>query len=333
MNLIVIGGNRLNEESPFKEILSLRDFKNIKITILTSKLNLNKPTGYNSNFKKFLKNKKIQFTEVFSNKNIFNELKKILKKEKNSYLLLIYCTFIIDKKIINLFKNKVFNYHVGLLPEQRGGAATTWQTMSGTKKSALTIHKVVPGIDKGDVILENKINIQQKDSLGKFYNKVVKLENNFFLKFIKIINKKLKIKKQNIKESIYMPRLDTEVHSFINWNWNGEEIHQFIKSFDTPFKGARTFIEGKKIILKSSKLEKKLNKFHPFQSGIIFRKYKNFYYIACKKYSIKVKFILDKDGKKINKKIIGKRLHTPNKFLEKALISKAIHLPKGITIK
>ena len=44
------------------------------------------------------------------------------------------------------------------------------------------------------------------------------------------------MRKQLKKNSTYWPRIDTESHGWINWNWSGEEILNFIKAFDDPNK-------------------------------------------------------------------------------------------------
>jgi methionyl-tRNA formyltransferase len=130
-----------------------------------------------------------------------------------------------------------------------------------------------------------------------------------------------------------MPRLETKVHSYINWSWGTKDIINFIKSFDDPYPGARTFLDKKLVIVRSAKIEKKLYNFHPFQTGIIFRKKNETYYVACKNYAISLKIFSKKNNKKIIDKVLGKRLYTPSKYLELALTSKSIHLPKGIIIK
>ena len=71
-----------------------------------------------------------------------------------------------------------------------------------------------------------------------------------------------------------MPRLNTKIHGFIDWNWKAKHIVDFVNAFDEPYQGASTFIKGKKYLLKNAKLLKHKINFHPFQSGIIFKKKK-----------------------------------------------------------
>ena len=86
-----------------------------------------------------------------------------------------------------------------------------------------------------------------------------------------------------------MPRLSTEINGFINWSWTGYEIRNFINSFDKPFTGASSFIEGKKYKLTDASLIKSKIEFHPFQYGIIVRTNEDYVFVAVKNKLLKVK--------------------------------------------
>ncbi|MDB4193839.1 hypothetical protein N9599_06645 [Candidatus Pelagibacter sp.] len=131
--------------------------------------------------------------------------------------------------------------------------------------------------------------------------------------------------KQKEQDSIYMPRIDTNTHSYINWLRSKYEIFNFIKAFDEPFNGARTFLNKKKCTLTNAKLIKSSIKFHPYQSGIILRQNKDICFVAVNN-GILIANIHFLSSQK-PKSIIGKRLFTPMKFLELALTSTASHKP------
>ena len=127
-----------------------------------------------------------------------------------------------------------------------------------------------------------------------------------------------------------MPRLSTEINGFINWSWTGYEIRNFINSFDKPFTGASSFIEGKKYKLTDASLIKSKIEFHPFQYGIIVRTNEDYVFVAVKNKLLKVK--LQSKVLFSNKNLLGKRIFTPIKFLEKSLLSKPVHQPNKIKI-
>jgi methionyl-tRNA formyltransferase len=330
--IIIIGGNRINEINPLNSIFKLFKNYNYDFELITSTIHLNKPCSSKVSFRNYLKSNKINYKIIDYYNQLFIYLKKI--KENNDILiLLLHTTFLIKNDIINEFKNKIFNYHIGSLPEQRGGAPGTWQTLMSRKSTSMTIHRVLNKIDAGNKIHTKKITIKKNQSLKEFYNNIKINEYSFFKKFFINFDKNKIGKKQNEKQSIYMPRLKTNVHGYINWSWSALEIYNFVRSFDHPFEGARTFLNNKEVVIKDIKLLKRKYNFHPFQSGIIFRKEKDFYLIACKNYSLKTNSIFTKKGEKINKKLLGKRLYTPYSVLDNSMMSISIQSPSKDKIK
>ena len=75
--------------------------------------------------------------------------------------------------------------------------------------------------------------------------------------------------------------------------------------------------------------------FHPFQSGIIFKKEKNSILIAASEGVVQIRKITDNSGKVIQSKNLrlGARFFTPYKELEKTKIYTAIHNANRISIK
>ncbi|WP_440679478.1 formyltransferase family protein [Candidatus Pelagibacter sp. HIMB1517] len=332
IKLIVIGGNRLNEEYPFKSLIELKKKYKFELHILTENTHLKKPINYDKqNFDFFLNKNKLQFTIIKNYKHLYKVIKNITI-DANTFILLLNSVFLIKKDIISLIKSRIFNLHIGKLPEQRGAGTTTWQFMSNIFNSAVTIHRVGIALDQGRIIVEKKFKIKRSSKPIDYYKLASKYEKKALEIFLKnIIKKKFKEIDQKEKNSVYMPRIDTNTHSYINWSWSEKEILSFIKSFDKPFLGARTFLDNKKCVLSDANLVRSSIKFHPFQSGIIIRHDKKFIFIALKNaiLRVRIKFI---SKKKVNH-LLGRRLYTPIKYLETAMVSKAIHKPNSIKIK
>ncbi|MBD1140963.1 hypothetical protein IDH20_02220 [Pelagibacterales bacterium SAG-MED39] len=327
--LIIIGGNRFNELNPFQSIIKVLKNYEIKYEIITSNIHLNKLVKNNLTFKKYLKKKKISYKKINDYSTLFGYLKKLVKIE-NCRILLVHSAFILKNNIINLMKSDIFNYHVGSLPEQRGAAPGTFQILMSKKSTNMTIHRVIGKLDAGNIVLTKKILLQKNHNLLDFYKKVEKNEYNFFKKFFTNNFKTFKERKQNSHSSVYMPRLDSKIHGYINWSWEAKDIYDFVRAFDKPFPGARTFLNGKEVIIKNLKLVKKKLNFHPFQNGIIFKKDKNYYYIASKNYCLRTNDIRLINGRKIESKILGKRLYTPYSILDKSFKTVSIHSPEKL---
>ena len=93
---------------------------------ITSNIHLDKTSSSKLTFRDYVKSNNIKHKIVNNYNQLYSFLKK-LKKNKELTILLLHSTFIIKDDIINLFKKQIFNYHLGSLPQQRGGAPKTWK--------------------------------------------------------------------------------------------------------------------------------------------------------------------------------------------------------------
>lgn len=47
---------------------------------------------------------------------------------------------------------RVYNFHPGILPEYAGSATFPWAIMNGERSAGITLHKIVPEVDAGEII-------------------------------------------------------------------------------------------------------------------------------------------------------------------------------------
>ena len=336
INLILIGGNRMGEEQPLETISQLSTKNKIKLFLFTEKIHLNKKTHNFTSFKKFLIKKRINYKVVKNINSEINEIKKSLSSNSRNILLLVNCIWKISDEILSLFKNNVFNIHLGTLPNQVGAGGASWLRMIGAKKSSISIHQVNNKYDEGKILLFDDFYLKKDFSLDYYYSRVRKLERKTYRRFFDILIKnKLKFKKVTTKNFIYMPRLDTSTHGFIDWSWSAKNITDFINAFGKPYKGATTFIRKKKYYISKAKFLKSSIKFHPFQSGLVIKKTKKDLFIAATNGLVNIINLTDKNEKKVNfEKIkLGVRFFTPSNYLDSSKMSDALHTGKGIKIK
>lgn len=252
-------------------------------------------------------------------------------------MLLCNSIWKIDKNIISLFKNKIFNIHIGKFPYQIGAGGATWLRLVNAKLSSITIHAVNEEFDRGKILVEHDFKLKKNFSLMDYYKTTRKNEIRAYNKLFSILSspKKKIFKDNNERSSIYMPRLNTKIHGYIDWSWNAKDIVNFINAFSAPYEGASTFIKKKKYLLQNAKFKKNKINFHPFQSGIIFRKNKKSLSVAGIMGEIEIKQLCDSNGKKVKLESVklGSRFYTPSNEIDKSNMLTSLHTSKGILIK
>ena len=300
------------------DLIKIVKKKKINYSVFTSPRHAKEIIFNKINFQSLLKKNNAEFyiTKKLS--------EKILKKEivnRNCIGVSIGSPWIFKSNIIKIFKSHLFNIHGASLPLDRGGGGFSWQILQNKSKGYSCLHKINEKIDYGDIIETVEFKTKNFKNSIDWQNEYLNVSKNLFRKNLnKLFNKKIKIRKQVKKNSTYWPRLDTESHGWINWNWSGEEVLNFIKAFDDPYAGAHTLLNKKTFYLKNCKFIKK-KKFHPFQCGLIINKTQKYLTVCVNNGVVQINNVFDNRGReiKIHKFKIGDRFFTPIKKLEEAL--------------
>lgn len=176
---------------------------------------------------------------------------------------------IIKKPLLDLYT--IINAHGAPLPNYRGRAPINWAIINGEKETAVTVHFIDEGIDTGDIIFQEKVEIKDTDTAIDVLKRSLPL-------YPKLVSEALKAielgnpprRPQNLFEGSYFPTRRPE-DGLISWDRTSEDIYNFIRALAKPSPGAFTFHKGKKIIVWESKLPNTKNRISPV-SGIIFGK-------------------------------------------------------------
>ena len=79
--------------------------------------------------------------------------------------------FKINSTLIETFKHKIINLHISYLPWNAGCDPNFWSFYEGTPKG-VTIHWIDKGIDTGDIIVQEKVAMENSDTLLTSYNRL-----------------------------------------------------------------------------------------------------------------------------------------------------------------
>ena len=138
------------------------------------------------------------------------------------------------------------NVHGSLLPQYRGAAPINWAVINGEKFTGVTTFKLQQEIDTGNILLSEKIAIEEDDNAGTVHDKLKELGAALLVKTILLVaeNKLIEIPQQESAEEIkHAPKLFTETGN-IDWNKNVEEIYNLIRGL-SPYPAAYTKLHNK----------------------------------------------------------------------------------------
>jgi methionyl-tRNA formyltransferase len=227
---------------------------------------------------KFCKKNKINYIEIEK----YNFSEQDLKKIKNlniDILVILGWQRLVPKGLLQHVRYNTIGIHGSPFKINlgRGRSPQNWSIILGLKKFYLSIFKVDPGIDSGDIISTKKFLISPFDDISSSYLKTAILGAELLIDFLK--NKKKyklkKFKKQNNKIARYFPQRVAE-DGMIDWNRNAKEIYDFTRALTLPYPCAFTLYKNKKIkIIKCIPFEIELNKKNVIKPGTIIKIFSN----------------------------------------------------------
>ena len=173
-----------------------------------------------------------------------DDLEKMISDIKPDLVIVASLGIIITEKTLNIPKYGFINAHFSLLPLHRGPSPVQFTILNGDKKAGITVQKVVPKIDTGDIIFRHEIDLngtETTESLGKKLSKIATE------KMPKIIEDYVKgnttPQKQNHSAATFSKIIE-KVDGKIDWSEPARIIDRKVRAY-TPWPGTYTNWHGK----------------------------------------------------------------------------------------
>lgn len=167
--------------------------------------------------------------------------------------LVVVCAYgqILRKAILDLPQLGCLNIHASLLPKYRGASCLQGPLLNGDKETGVTLIWMNEGLDTGDILLQETIEIQNTDTAGTLHDKLAVLAPDALLKAISLLRTGQAPRiPQDETSASYVKKMKKE-DGEIPWNYSAEKIRNHIRAM-TPWPSAFTHveIEGKHLMLK-----------------------------------------------------------------------------------
>lgn len=236
----------------------------------------------------FAKEKKI---DVRSPKDLNLEEKIFIQKLNPDIIVVAAYGKIIPPEFLKIKNTKFINIHASLLPKWRGAAPIQRSLMEMDEETGISIMKIIPKLDAGPFMLQEKIKIEKNDNYNTLSAKLANLGSRLIIKSLDLIEKKnFKLIDQDESRATYAKKIDKK-ETKIEWNISAKNLIAKINGL-SPYPGAWFNHKNSRI--------KILKAFEVDQTGEIGEILDDNLTIACKEKAIQV-LNVQKEGKKILK--------------------------------
>mgnify|MGYP001592007250 CR=1 FL=1 len=192
------------------------------------------------------------------------EMIQELKDMEPDFIIVVAFGQILTKEVLDIPKYGCINLHGSILPMYRGAAPINWAIMMGEKVSGNTTMLMDVGLDTGDMLLKDEVEITDNMTAGELYDILKDRGGNLLIETIEgILNNTIKPEKQS-DETFYAKMLNKKLAQ-IDWNKSALEIHNMIRGLN-PWPIAHTLYEGSTMKIFESEV---LNKNSTLENGRI----------------------------------------------------------------
>jgi methionyl-tRNA formyltransferase len=147
---------------------------------------------------------------------------------------------ILSRDVLSVAPRGTINVHASLLPRYRGAAPVAYAILAGEERTGVTIIKVTPGLDSGDMILQESLDVLPEDTTGTLEARLALLGARLAVAAVRqYLLGPVEGRKQDPALATRAPKIKKEF-GLIDWNKPAVEIVRHVRAMQ-PWPTAYTF--------------------------------------------------------------------------------------------
>lgn len=297
---------------------SLEALYNARHEILAVVTNIDKPKGrgmklVESPVKEYAKSKNLTIFQPEKVRKNIEFIEQIKKLEPDVICVVAYGK-ILPSEILEIPKLGCINVHASLLPKYRGAAPIQWAVLNGDKTTGVTTMYMDVGMDTGDMILKQEVEIGENETTGELWDRLSIIGADLLVKTLKQIEKGTAPRIKQSDDFTMAPMLNKEI-SKIDWKEKtAQQIKNLVRGLN-PIMGAYSYLNGKKIKFWKVEVEKDTN-LNQENGTVIKANDKDGLYIKAKDGVLKIIEIQGENAKRMNANdfLRGNKIEIGQKF-------------------
>lgn len=171
-----------------------------------------------------------------------------LRRENADMFVVAAFGQILPKEVLDMPRLGCINVHASLLPKYRGAAPIQWAVINGEKESGVSIMQMDEGIDTGDILAQERVELAPKETGESLYEKLAALGGKLLVKTLPSIEDGTAPHIiQRDQKTEYARMLQREMGD-IRWQEPAEALERLIRGLNS-WPSAYTFLRGKSLKL------------------------------------------------------------------------------------
>lgn len=169
-----------------------------------------------------------------------------LKELNPDVIVVIAYGQVLDEEILELPKLGCINVHASLLPKYRGSGPLHRVIINGEEKTGITTIYMEEGLDTGDMILQEEVDITSEETVGHLHDRLAVLGADVLIETLELIKSgEVERIPQDDRKATYAQKI-TKEEGRIDWTASAYEIKNLIRGMN-PWPGAYTFYNDNRL--------------------------------------------------------------------------------------
>jgi UDP-4-amino-4-deoxy-L-arabinose formyltransferase/UDP-glucuronic acid dehydrogenase (UDP-4-keto-hexauronic acid decarboxylating) len=174
---------------------------------------------------------------------------EVIRNCEPDLLFSFYYRKIVSSEILAVPLHGCYNLHGSLLPRFRGRSPTNWAILMGEKKTGVTLHRMVPRADAGDIVGQMKVDIGEEDEVRTVLMKQVEATRALLTEvYPQVVSGQAIGTPQDERLATKFGGRRSE-DGAIDWNQSAESIHNLVRAVTYPWPGGFSVRRGQKCII------------------------------------------------------------------------------------
>lgn len=179
------------------------------------------------------------------------EVQERLRSEQADVFIVAAYGRILPAEVLEMPKMGCINIHGSLLPKLRGAAPINRAVMNGDTKGGITIMYMDEGIDTGDIILQQEIDIPDDMNAGEYHDAMAKLGADMICRYLDLAARNNVPRTKQPEEYTYAEKIEkSELH--IDFSKSSGDVYNKIRGL-SPSPCGFVMLKNKRVKLHSAK--------------------------------------------------------------------------------
>ena len=136
---------------------------------------------------------------------------------------------ILPKNVLEFPKFGCVNVHGSLLPEYRGAAPMQRAIIDGKKQTGITTMYMAQGLDTGDMLLKDTVDIEENDNFEDIHDKLGKCGADLIVRTLSgLAEGSIERQKQDDEKATYAAKITKDV-CLVDFSRSAQEVHDLIR--------------------------------------------------------------------------------------------------------